>query len=61
MAYADRPYERKLTMSGRKLVSIDLDEDLVRKIDAIRGNARRGLAIDALLTRALMLEDMPVM
>jgi hypothetical protein len=56
-AYASRPYERKLTMSGRKLVSIDLDEELVRKVDEIRGNARRGLAIDVLLTRALAMGD----
>lgn len=55
-AYADRPYERRLAENGRKIVSLDLDSDLVSRIDALRGDKRRGLQIDALLRRALSME-----
>jgi hypothetical protein len=54
--YADRPYERTLASAGRKFVSLDLDEDLVKRIDDLRGGSRRGLQIDALLRRALSME-----
>lgn len=55
VAYADRPYERKLSDNGRKIVSLDLDADLVDKVDRIRSSKghRRGLTIDALLRIAL--------
>lgn len=57
LPYADRPYERTLASAGRKFVSLDLDEDLVRTIDRLRGARRRGLQIDALLRRALSMEN----
>lgn len=57
LPYADRPYERTLASTGRKFVSLDLDEDLVRTIDQLRGARRRGLQIDALLRRALSMES----
>jgi hypothetical protein len=55
IAYADRPYERKLSDNGRKIVSLDLDADLVDEVDRIRSSnrLRRGLTIDALLRIAL--------
>ena len=59
--YADRPYERTLASAGRKFVSLDLDEDLVKRIDDLRGASRRGLQIDALLRRALSMEMEPAM
>lgn len=56
-AYATRPYERHLSSTGRKIVSIDLDQDLVAHIDKIRGNRRRGLQVDDLIRKALAFSE----
>lgn len=56
-AYAARPYERRLSSTGRKILSIDLDQDLVAKIDALRGSRRRGLQVDDLIRTALAQQE----
>lgn len=56
-AYATRPYERHITDSGRKMVSLDLDGSLVDLIDKIRGKQRRGLMIDDLIRKGLTVAE----
>ena len=53
--YSDRPYERHLVSSGRRIVSIDLDADLLKCVDAMRSQdgVRRGLQVDRLLRIAV--------
>ncbi|WP_162815077.1 hypothetical protein [Erythrobacter aureus] len=51
--YSNREYERRLTNSGRRMVSLDLDSDLVSRLDGMRGKERRGLIIDTLLKEAI--------
>jgi hypothetical protein len=53
--YSDRPYERELVSSGRRIVSLDLDASLLDQIDDLRRKhgVRRGLQLDSLLRIAL--------
>lgn len=53
--YSDRPYERDLVTSGRRIVSLDLDAGLLAAVDDMRREAgvRRGLQLDRLLRIAL--------
>lgn len=63
MPYAGRPYERRLSDSGRKIVSLDLDATLVSEIDRLSSaqRNRRGLTIDALLRIALSSPEVAAM
>jgi len=53
--YSDRPYERDLVTSGRRIVSLDLDASLLAAVDDMRrkDGVRRGLQLDRLLRIAL--------
>lgn len=53
--YSDRRYERQLVDSGRRIISLDLDAELLERLDDMRRGEgmRRGLQIDKLLRIAL--------
>ncbi len=51
--YPNRDYERRLSNNGRRMVSLDLDSELVSALDGMRGKERRGLMIDRLLKEAI--------
>lgn len=55
-SYADRPYEANLLKSGRRFISVDLDSDLLSKIDTLRGKKRRGVMLDELIAQAIASE-----
>ncbi len=50
-----RDYERRISQSGRKIISLDLDQNLLKIIDELRqiNGLRRGLQIEDLLKVAL--------
>lgn len=50
--YSDRPYEKRLTESGRRFISIDIDAKLLENLDRNRGKDRRGKFLDKLLADA---------
>ena len=59
-----RPYERDKVDSGRRFVSLDIDADVLSRVDDIRtrDGVRRGIAIERLLRSALAIEQRePVM
>src|SRR3546814_8574998 len=41
--YSDRPYEKRLTQSGRRFISVDVDANLLEILDKNRGKLRRGV------------------
>lgn len=53
--YSDRPYERDLVSSGRRIISLDVDASLLAIVDDMRkkDGVRRGVQLDRLLRIAL--------
>src|SRR3546814_840041 len=49
--YSDRPYEKRLTQSGRRFISVDVDANLLEILDKNRGKLRRGVFLDRLLSK----------
>src|SRR3546814_16248426 len=49
--YSDRPYEKRLTQSGRRFISVDVDANLLEILDKNRGKLRRGVFLDRLLCK----------
>src|SRR3546814_20901214 len=49
--YSDRPYEKRLTQSGRRFISVDVDANLLEILDKNRGKLRRGVFLDRLLNK----------
>lgn len=60
-SYAERPYERRLTNSGRRFISVDIDTNLLDRIDRDRGKLRRGAYLDKLIAQAFAGEGDPRM
>jgi hypothetical protein len=52
--YADRPYEKRLTETGRRFISVDVDARLLDQLDRARGKDRRGVFLDKLLATLLV-------
>jgi hypothetical protein len=50
-SYSDRPYEKRLTQSGRRFISVDIDAKLLENLDEKRGKLRRGAYLDRLLSK----------
>src|SRR3546814_19032566 len=50
--YSDRPYEKRLTQSGRRFISVDVDATLLEILDQNHGKLRRGVFLDRLLSKA---------